>query len=151
MKLAEALVERADHNRRLQELRERIIRNAIYQEGDEISESPAELLAEYAKVSDAFQKLVVKINLTNNSISLANGITMVEALAQRDVLKAQHSLYKALAAAATPKQERYSNAEIKFISAVSVADIQSKADSFAKEHRELDSMIQLANWNHEVA
>ena len=150
MKLAEALVERADHNRRLQELRERIIRNAIYQEGDKSSENPEELLVEYSKVSDAFQKLVVKINRANNTISLANGITMVEALARRDVLKAQHSLHKGLAAAATPQQERYSNTEIRFISAVSVTDTQSKADSLAKEHRELDSMIQFANWNYEM-
>lgn len=150
MKLAEALVERADHNRRLQELRERIIRNAKFQEGEEAAEDPVDLLAEYENVSESFRKLVVRINRTNNTIELANGIAMVEALAQRDVLKARHSLYKSLADEATPKQDRYSKKEIKFVSAVSVKDTQSEADSLAKQYRELDSMIQQANWNFEL-
>lgn len=150
MRLAEALVERADYNRRLLELRERIIRNALYQEGETPSEDPETLLSEYAAVSDALKDLVVKINLTNNAITLSNGTPMVEALAQRDVLKAQHSLYKSLAAEATPKQDRYSKKEIKYIAAVDVSETQSKADKLAKEYRELDSLVQQANWEFEL-
>ena len=75
---------------------------------------------------------------------------MVEALAHRDVLKLNHSLYKALAAAATPQQDRYSKKEIKFVSAVSVKETQAEADRLAKEHRELDALIQQANWNNEL-
>jgi len=151
LKLAEALMERADQNRRLLELRERIIRNAKYQEGETPSENPSELLKEYLDVSESFEKLIVHINTTNNQISLASGLSMVEALAHRDVLKLKHALYKSLAAEATPKQDRYSKKEIKFVSAVSVKGTQEEADKLAKEYRELDAMIQQANWNNDLA
>lgn len=75
---------------------------------------------------------------------------MVEALAKRDVLKLKHSLYKSLAAEATPKQDRYSKKEIKFISSVSVKDTQKKADTVAMEYRQLDALVQQANWTNEL-
>lgn len=150
MKLAEALSVRSDMNRRLQELRERIIRNAKYQEGDTPSESPTELIIEYESLTDSYMNLVIHINQTNNTITLGDGKSMVSALAERDTLKQKHSLYRALASEATPKQDRYSKKEIKFLSSVNVSDIQLKADSAAKSLRELDSQIQQANWNNDL-
>jgi hypothetical protein len=94
--------------------------------------------------------LVIHINQTNNTITLGDGKNMVSALAERDTLKQKHSLYRALASEATPKQDRYSKKEIKFLSSVNVSDIQLKADSAAKSLRELDSQIQQANWNNDL-
>lgn len=150
MKLAEALMERADRNRRLQELRERIVRNAKHQEGEEPAEDPEELLEEYQAVSAEFERLVVRINKTNNQVALEDGRLMVEALSRREVLKSRHALYKALAAEATPRQDRYSQKEIKFVSAVDIKEIQTQADQLAKEYRELDTLIQQANWSSEL-
>ncbi len=150
MKLAEALVERADANRRLQELKNRIIRNAKHQEGEAPAEDPQELLREYDEVAVSFERLVVRINQANNQIRLENGLPMVEALARRDVLKMRHSLYKSLADEATPQQNRYSKSEIKFIGSVNVRETQASADRLAREHRELDALIQQANWNTEI-
>lgn len=150
MKLAEALSKRAELSRRIQELRERIIRNAKHQEGDPPSEDPNELLDEFERASDTFKKLVVSINKTNQRILLEAGTSMIDALAERDVLKQQHSLYKALAAEATPKQDRYSKSEIKFVSSVNVADIQRMADSIAQSYRKLDAEIQQANWVNDL-
>ena len=150
MKLAEALTERADQNRRLQELRERIVRNAKHQDGEAPAEDPAELLREFRDAASTFERLVVRINRTNNQILLSNGLSMVEALAHRDVLKLEHSLYKALATEATPQQDRYSKSEIKFVSSVDVKETQTAADELAKSYRILDALIQQANWSHEL-
>lgn len=150
MKLAEALVERADANRRLQELRSRILRNAVHQEGETPAEDPQELLREYGEVAASFERLVVRINVTNNQIRLGNGLPMVEALARRDVLKLRHSLLKALAEQATPHGNRYSKSEIKLVGSVSVKEMQASAERIAREHRELDALIQGANWNTEL-
>lgn len=150
MKLAQALTERADLNRQIHELRERIVRNAKHQEGEEPAENPSELLREYDGVAEALERLIVRINFTNNQIILEGGLPMVEALARRDVLKLRHALYKALAEAATPQQDRYSKSEIRFVSAVSVRETQTQADALAKEHRELDALIQQANWTTEL-
>ena len=46
MKLAEALQERADLNRRIEQLRARLENNALVQEGESPAEDPSELLAE---------------------------------------------------------------------------------------------------------
>lgn len=150
MKLAEALIERADLQRRLAQLNARLQQNAQYQEGEKPSENPNELLAEYAQTAEQLKTLVVAINLANNRIQLENGISMVEALAERDRLKAEHSMLISLADAATPEQNRYSRSEIKMLAAVNVREIRQQADSVAKAHRELDTQIQQANWTHEI-
>ncbi len=150
MKLAEALMERADRKRKLNELKDRIIRNAKFQEGDTPPEDPVILLDEYERVAFEFEELIIQINKTNNELCLADGMSMVDALAKRDLLKIKHTLYKSLALEATPKQDRYSKKEIKFISAVSVKDTQKTADVIAKEYRLLDSLIQQSNWNNDL-
>ncbi len=150
MKLSEALAERSEFTRKLQELRERIIRNAKYQEGEKPAEDPIELLETYNSISLECSELIVQINNTNNAISLLDGTPMIQALADRDRLKATHSLLKALAAEATPKQDRYSKKEIKFVSAINVSTTQKEADDVAKTYRTLDGQIQQANWSHDL-
>ena len=51
-----------------------------------------------------------------------------------------------LATAAATTQGRITRSEVKFISTVSVAAIQKKADDLAKQYRELDTRIQEADW-----
>ncbi|WP_301098167.1 DIP1984 family protein [Otariodibacter sp.] len=150
MKLAEALIERADLQRRLLQLNQRLQQNAQYQEGEKPTEDPNELLLEYSAVAEKLKQLIVKINLANNSIQLANGLAMVEALAERDLLKAKHSMLINLADAAMPEQTRYSRSEIKSLSAVNVKEIRKQADDVAKKHRELDTQIQQANWLNDI-
>lgn len=150
MKLAEALIERADKQRYLQELRTRITRNAQYQEGEEPTEDPQELLKIYERVVQELEQLIIRINQTNNSVSLNDGTLMVTALSQRETLKNRHSMYKSFAEAAIPQHNRYSQSEIKMISAVKVADLQQRADNIAQEARELDIRIQQANWEHDL-
>lgn len=150
MKLAEALIERADLQRRLAQLTQRLTQNAQYQEGEQPAEDPNALLADYFRTSEALQKLVVAINLANNRIVLENGISMVEALAQREQLKTTHAMLIQLANAAMPAQDRYSRSEIKRISAVDIKQIRKQADNIAQQHRSLDTQIQRANWLNEL-
>jgi len=150
MKLAEALIERADLQRRMVELQSRIYRNAVYQEGDTPAEDPKGLLREYDQVSQQLEKLIVRINLTNNKIKLENGVPMVEALARRDVFKKRHGTYKKLAEQSTPAANRYSHNEIKMISAIDVASLQKQSDKIAADLRDLDTKIQQANWSNDL-
>lgn len=150
MKLAEALLERADLQRQLAQLSARLKQNAQYQEGEKPAEAPEELLVAYQHTADALEQLVVAINRSNNNIVLDNGVSMVAALAQRDRLKAEHAMLKSLADAATPEQSRYSHSEIKQLPAVNVRDVRKKADEVAKRCRELEVRIQQANWMHDL-
>ena len=48
------------------------------------------------------------------------------------------------------RQDRYSRSEVKYVSTISVAEIQKRADGLAREYRELDSRIQELNWQTEL-
>lgn len=150
MKLAEALIERADLQRKLAQLKTRIEQNAQYQEGEQPSENPLSLLAEYRRAAVALQTLVISINQANHRAVLADGSSMSAALTERDRLKNEAAVLVALANAATPEQSRYSRSEIKMLSAVDVADIRKQADEAAKQTRLLDIQIQQANWANDL-
>lgn len=150
MKLAEALILRADCQKRIEQLRQRLLRNAKVQEGDKPAEEPTELIQELERVSTELTHLIKCINKTNSAIELESGVTLSDALAIRDTLKLRHGVYRELAQAAIITQDRYSKSEVKFKSTVNVAEIQKQADQLAKEHRELDSKIQGANWLTEL-
>lgn len=145
MKLAEALVLRADCQKRVEQLKQRLLRNAKVQEGDKPAEEPSDLLAEFESVTAELMRLIQRINGTNSSAMLG-ACSLTDALAERDVLRLRQDVYRELAQAASIVQTRTSKSEVKFKSAVAVADVQKQADALAREHRELDARIQEANW-----
>jgi len=149
MKLAEALILRADCQKKIAQINERLIRNAKVQEGETPAEDPAALIAAIEQTSTQLVDLVQKINRTNVSIRL-DGETIADAIARRDNLMLRQSIYRSLAEAATITQDRYMKSEIKFISTVAVTEIQKRADDLARDYRELDAKIQAANWNTEL-
>ncbi|MDM8550194.1 DIP1984 family protein [Desulfobacterales bacterium HSG2] len=150
MKLAEALIERKSVKTKMEEVKKRIYQNAQVQEGDEPTESPSELLEELNRETKKFEEFVIRINQTNNVAKLNNGMTIMEALTKRDMLRYKHYIYTNLADKATPPASRYSQREIKFVPAVSVSELRKKADEIAKECRLLDTKIQEANWITEL-
>ena len=145
MKLAEALIERADVQRHLAQLQARLLQNAQYQEGESPAEDPAALLDECR-----LHRLIVQINLANQRVTLADGTGMVVALAERERLKAEHAVLTKLADAATPEQSRYSRSEIKMLAAVDIKELRRRADDTAKACRLLDIQIQQANWAEDL-
>lgn len=72
MKLAEALILRADIQKNIAQLRERLMLNAKVQEGDSPAENPEELMTALAARTTAFIDLVRRINRTN-AMPLADG------------------------------------------------------------------------------
>jgi hypothetical protein len=150
MKIAEALILRADYQKRVEQLKQRLLRNARVQEGDEPGENPASLIEEMERICSDLTQLIQRINATNSSTSLENGLTISDAITVRDVLRLRHGVYRDLAQAATVTQDRFSRSEVRFRSTVNVTEIQRRADDLAREHRELDARIQSANWQTEL-
>jgi hypothetical protein len=145
MKVAEALALRADLQRRLEQLKQRLVKNARIQEGDKLEEDPVDLQAEFERSAQELTQLIQRINRTNSTARLADR-SLADSLAERDVLKIRYNAYRELASAASITQARMTRSEVKFISTVSVAAIQRKADDLAKQYRELDTRIQEADW-----
>lgn len=149
VKLAEALILRADYQKRVEQLRQRLLRNARVQEGDEPPEEPRALLAELEDLSNRLTILIQRINHTNSASTIevdGRPMTLTNALAVRDTLRLRQSVYRDLANSASANQTRYSNSEIKFRSTVDVAEVQARADDLARQYRELDTKIQESNW-----
>ena len=151
MKLAEALLLRADCQKRFQQLQQRVIRSAKVQEGDEPPENPQELLAEMERLAAELADLIKRINRTNAATPYQADQTLSDALAERDVLVLRREAYSLLAQAASVTQDRYSKSEVKFKSTVNVPEVQKQVDALAKAYRERDARIQELNWQTELS
>ena len=150
MKLAEALILRADCQKRIQQLETRLINNAMVQDGETPAENPSQLRSELEDISEQLLLLIKRINRTNSLNQVDEGLTFSDALANRDILHLKHGIYRNLAQAATVTQTRHSKSEVKFNSTVDVKEIQEVASRLAQEHRQLDARIQEANWRVEL-
>lgn len=150
MKLAEALVLRADIKKRLEQLRARLNASALVQEGEAPPEDPQALLAELETLTKDFERLVIGINRTNSSVSIEGVGTLTVALARRDALDLKLSLLKSLLEAASNRVNRYSRTEIKLVSTVDVGALRKQADGISGARRSLDTQIQGANWTTDL-
>ncbi|MEW5762520.1 MAG: DIP1984 family protein [Bacillota bacterium] len=152
MKLAEALLERKSVKEQIKALKERAIRDACVQEGDQPAERPEDLVAEINRLAARLEALVVAINRTNMQARLPDGRSIMEAIARRDMLQLRHQVAKDLAEAALPERGgwRVTRSEVKFQPTIDVSGWRREADALAKAYRELDAAIQAANWNTEL-
>ena len=149
MKLALALSERADIQRRISELGTRLNNNAKVQDGDVPAEDPAVLLAELDADFIRLQELVTRINHTNN-ITRHGDKTLTALIAERDCLKQRISILRGFLNEASLKVARYSKTEIKINSTVDVAELQKEVDGLSKRLRETDELIQSLNWTTDL-
>ena len=149
--LGEALAVRADMQQRLGELRGRLLAAAKVQEGEAPAEQPDALLTEFEQTAERLRTLIARINRTNLTVLTANGETLTDALARRDVLAFRYKVHRELAAAASEQSERYSLREIKMTATVDVAELRRKVDDLARNRRELDVALQAANWANTLA
>lgn len=145
MKLAEALQERADLNRKIAELRCRLENNVLVQEGEEPAENPEELLKELNEAVSRLEELMAAINLTN-CVTKVKGMTLTELIAKKDALMIKLSAYKEFVFTAAQSTDRARGTEIKVKSLLKASNLQKTADSTAKEVRELDNLLQETNW-----
>lgn len=149
MKLATALSERADLQKRIAEMRTRLVNNATVQEGEEPSEAPEALLRELNDMFERLEELITRINLTNSAVGF-NGESMTELLSHRDCLKQQIQIMRHFLDCASSKTSRLTHSEIKIKSTISVPDLQKEVDALSKELRETDERIQELNWTTEL-
>ena len=145
MKIAEALILRADIQKRIAQLKTRLNNNAKVQENEEPAENPELLLTELENLISQLNDLIVKINRTN-TLSKVDGISLVELIAKKDTLSQKAGILREFIEIASQKVNLYSTTEIKVFSTVNVSEQQKKLDKLSKEIRETDTKLQQANW-----
>ena len=149
MKLAEALQERADLNKKIAQLRIRLRDNALTQEGEKPAENPENLLNELNESIARLQFLISQINLTNCQ-TVSEGKSLTEMIAERDCLKMKLSAYQELTHQASQMGYRVRGSEIKVMTSFDVSAMQKEIDKMSKQYRLLDNAIQSLNWTTEL-
>ncbi|MBQ3671514.1 MAG: DIP1984 family protein [Treponema sp.] len=149
MKLAEALQERADLNKKIDSLNERLQSNAIVQEGEKPAEDPALLMEELDSAVLRLEEIVARINITN-SRTIVDGKSITQLIAKKDALQKKAAIYRNVVSQASQTARRATRSEIKILSAVDVQALQKKVDALSKEIRVTDNTIQELNWKTEL-
>ena len=149
MKLAEALILRADLQKRIDQLRVRLNNNAKVQENDEPSENPEELLNELDNNINQLKILIKQINKTN-CVTVSNDQTLADLIAEKDTLTLKSNILRGFLNIAGQKVNLYSTTEIKIMSTVDVPALQKELDLLSKKIRETDTELQQANWLTEL-
>lgn len=145
MKLAQALILRSDTQKRIEQLKIRLLNNAKTQENESPSEDPKLLLKELDKLTSELFRLIYSINLTNSNAKF-DGMSLTEMIAKKDALVLKANVLREFATSASQKVDLYSNSEIKILSTVDVSALQKQVDALSKEIRELEMKLQEANW-----
>ncbi len=146
IKLAEALILRADTQRRIEQLSKRLKISVLVQEGDLPPEDPQELLNEIDRLLMQFEALIIKINHTNSITAFNDQHNLTTVLAQRDVINLKISVLKGIAEEASRRRDRYGQAEIRNVVTIDVRQLRVESDHLARQFRELDTKIQTINW-----
>ncbi|MCB7513146.1 MAG: DIP1984 family protein [Clostridiales bacterium] len=149
MKLAEALQERADLNRKIEQLQDRLNNNVLVQEGEQTAEDPKKLKYELDSSILRLADLIAHINQTNCT-TIVEGQTLTALIAKKDTLSLKIRLYKEITSTASQTSYRARNTEIKIKSTISVADWQAEIDRMARELRLLDNQLQQSNWSTDL-
>ena len=149
MKLAEALQERADLNRNISDLQNRLERVMLVQEGEIPVEDPQKLLRELNEAADRLEYLMAAINHTNDQ-TIVNGLSLTQLIAKKDVLSRKINVYKICATEAGMNTNRARGTEIKVVPTMKASELQKEIDRMARELRLLDNLLQQTNWTRDL-
>lgn len=149
MKLAEALQERADLNRNIEQLQSRLNNNVLVQEGEEPAEDPQKLKEMLDESIARLAYLIKCINQTNCQ-TIIDGKSLTELIAQKDALSLKIHAYKDIVYTAAQSVYRARNTEIKIKQTIDVASWQAEIDQMAKNLRLLDNKLQENNWRTDL-
>ena len=145
MKLAEALSIRADLQKKVAQLKERIKESAKVQEGDEPCDNVEELYKELDEALVQLEDLIYRINITNVQI-VQDGDSLTRLIAKRDVLSMRVKALKEVVNYVADNDTRFGRNELKYVRTIDIKALRKEADTYAKQYRELDLKIQSLNW-----
>ena len=84
------------------------------------------------------------------SVVLADGATIADKIALRDVLKLKVQELQNLLSFLSERPDRYSRQEIRYVNTVDVKEVRHHADECSRRLRETDCEIQSANWTYDL-
>ena len=146
MKLAEALLLRADLMKKIEHLQYRITPLLIVSDDRLPQEDPAELMAQLRKTISDLESIIIRINKTNNETLVEGEGVLMEALAKRDSLKMLAEKLRNIRQSA--QVNNISDKNLK--TTIDIKKLQAEMDQTGRAFREIDNKIQEINWLTEL-
>ena len=146
MKLAEALLLRADLMKKIEHLQNRITPVLIVSDDKLPQEDPDKLMAQLRKAIQDLETLIIRINKTNNETYIEGEGFLMEALAKRDSLKILSEKLRYIRYAAQINNSGDKNLK----KTIDIKNLQIEMDQTGRAFREIDSKIQEINWLTEL-
>jgi len=146
MKIADALILRKEYKTVKNNLERRIRRNAKVEKGGTPNEDVLKLVDEWSEVEEKLRKLIIKINHNNLNTTLESGMIVADAIAYKNSLMNKKNMLDNLMHESMGSSYRDDPIE----PCVDIGDIQKKISLISKEYREINSQIQLSNWQTEL-
>ena len=146
MKLAEALLLRADLMKKIEHLQNRITPVLIVSDDKLPQEDPDKLMAQLRKAIQDLETLIIRINKTNNETYIEGEGFLMEALAKRDSLKILSEKLRYIRYAAQINNSGDKNLK----TTMDIKNLQIEMDQTGRAFREIDSKIQEINWLTEL-
>ena len=146
MKLAEALLLRADLMKKIEHLQNRIVPVLIVSDDKIPQEDPNKLMAQLRKTIQDLETLIIRINKTNNETYIEGEGLLMEALAKRDSLKMLSEKLRNIRYAAQINNSGDKNLK----TTIDIKKLQIEMDQTGRAFREIDSKIQGINWLTEL-
>lgn len=139
---------RADYQKKINQLRDRLQRSAVTTEGDDPAEDVAILWSELDQTVKQYEIVIYQINVTNSATVAEDGRTLTALLARRDAINKYLPVLEFLIAHISNAMSHHRNmrSELRAISHVNVPDVQQSIDNLSAELRQLDNQIQALNW-----
>lgn len=150
MKLAEALIVRTDSQKRLEQVKHRLLLNSKFQEGESPSEDPKDLEKELQHLLKQLKQIIQRVNRTNLLTPFDEHRSLGDALVERDLIGQERKIYSEILDRASVRHDRYSKTEIKFVTSINVKDTQKHVDELSLKFRLIDTRIQELNWLTEL-
>lgn len=142
MKLAEALSIRSQLTNKVIQLRSRLNDCVKIQEGDEVAETPQQVVEELDTTLTELRRIIYAINMTNTLTIDEDGRNITYLIAERDTLKQRVSMLSSAVDTLTQKESRYNRSEIRYIRTVDVTEFRKIYNESAANLRKLDLHIQ---------
>lgn len=142
MKLAEALSIRSQLTNKVTQLRSRLNDCVKIQEGDEIAETPQQVVEELDSTLAELSRIIYAINMTNTLAVDEDGRNITSLIAERDTLKQRVSILSSAIDTLSQKESRYNRSEIRYIRTVDVTEFRKIYNESAATLRKLDLHIQ---------
>lgn len=150
IKLAEALLIKAEYEERLESLRSRLMVSAKVQDGNFPPEDPETLMADVQTCLDTLASLSKRISITQSQTLLVSRQTLADAIVDQEILLKKQSIYQSIIEAGIIPPDTYQGSNMRWLVTVNLAGLNRRIEEMIKEYRLLETEIQKVGWSTEL-